>query len=115
MADFIDYVEKTWVEFAKSSDASVNTVSHAAEAVKRHVVTKIDASYEESTTTGILTYKHGTTQKAGKDIHGAGALDFGTFGLLNPTANEKVEAALAAGGLGIHSHITMTGFTIDGT
>ena len=115
MADFLDLIEVTWIESAKSSDDSVNTVTHAAEAGKRHVVTKIDASYETATTTGILTFKFGITQKGAKDIHGAGALDLGFFGVLNPTANEKVEAALPAGGAGEHSHITMTGYTIDST
>ncbi len=115
MSNFIDYIENTWVEFAKSSDDTTNTVSHAAEAGKRHVVTKVDASFETSTTTGILTLKFGTIQKGGKDIHGAGALDYGTFGLLNPTANQKIEAELPAGGANEHSHITMSGFTIDST
>ena len=58
--------------------AALLTVTHAAEASRRHSVVKVDASYSVSTVSGLLTVLHGTTEVGTKYIHGSGALDFGT-------------------------------------
>jgi hypothetical protein len=116
----VDIVKNSWTVVA-TADAALATATKAAEGVanaspvgagqRHHVVTKVDASYESSTQSGLLQVKFGTTVVGSKWIHGAGALDFGVLGFQNPDSNEAVSAELAAGGAGIEGHITLSGYT----
>jgi hypothetical protein len=118
--DLIDIVKNSWTVVA-TADGALATATKAAAGVanatpvaagqRHHGIVKVDASYESSTQSGLLQVKFGTTVVGSKWIHGAGAIDFGVYGFLNPDSNEAVSAELAAGGAGIEGHITMTGFT----
>lgn len=114
MAHLIDYeidvVKNSWVIVATSGAAAVATATKAAEVGRMHIVVKVDASYDTSTDSGLLEVKYASTVKGRKDIHGAGALDYGLLGLQEDTAlNQAVTATLAAGtAIG---HITMTGYS----
>ena len=109
----IDLVKNSWVEDAGTgADNTALTQTHAAEAVRHHVVAKVDASYEVSTSSGLLQVKFGTVVVASKFIHGAGAIDFGVLGFQNPTVNQLVEAVLAApGDAGVAGTLVLTGYT----
>jgi hypothetical protein len=114
VANYLDYqidvVKNSWTVRAQA-EAGVATATKAAQAGGCHIICKVDASYETSTQTGLLTVNYGTTAIATKWIHGAGAIDFGVLGLQNPDANELVEAVLAAGGAGVEGHVVVTGYT----
>lgn len=106
-------VEESWSEVTAEVDNALATATHAAEVGLRHVITKVEAAYETSATSGLLTIKFGTAVVARKYIHGAGALDFGDPGFINPTANQAVSAELAASGTaGVTAVISLFGFTV---
>ena len=115
MAHWIDYlidsVKNSQVDTQQSSADTAQTVTRAAVAGRHHVILKCDASYSSSSASGELTLLFGTTVIARKDIHGAGAIDFGFLGHQNPDVNELVEAQLAAGGTGVTSDITFTTYS----
>ncbi len=115
MAHWIDYlidlVKNSQVDTNQSSADTALTVTRAAVAGRHQVVVKCDASYSSSSASGELTILFGTTIIARKDIHGAGAIDFGVFGHQNGTVNQLVEAQLAAGGAGVTSDITFTTYS----
>ena len=115
MAHWLDYlidiVKNAWTEpTAVGADNTAVTATHTGQAQRHHVVCKVDASYDDSAATGVLTVLHGTTNIGRKHIHGAGAIDFGVFGFENSTVNDDVSASLSAvaatGGV-----ITMTGYS----
>ena len=110
-----DSLVNTWTENDEGSANSILTVIHAAAAARRHAVMKADASYSSSTASGLLRVLFGTTVMARKYIHGAGAIDLGSMGLLNPDANEAVSADLAAGGAGVTGTIVLSGYSTDGS
>jgi len=107
----LDLVRHSWVEVVQSAANSVGTVTRSAEAQRHHVVTKVDASFSASTSSAELTVSYNSVVIARKDIHGAGALDFGILGFENATVNTAVAASLAAGGAGVTGDVTMTGYT----
>ena len=77
----------------------------------RNSVLKVDASYGDSTVTGLLQVKSGATVIAEKAIHGAGAIDFdGDFGRVADSQNEAMTAELAAGGAGVVGYVVIQGF-----
>ena len=108
----LEQVVNGWSEVAQQTNA-VATVTRAADAAKRHVVLKVDASYSSASVSGELTVLFGAAVVARKHIHGAGAIDLGTMGLRNPDLNEAVSASLAAGGAGIVGDVTMTGYNFE--
>jgi len=114
LAHWIDYlidsVKNSKVDIDTASNATV-TVTRAAVTGRHHVILKCDASYSSSTASAELTLLFGTTVIARKYIHGAGAIDFGFLGFQNPTANQLVEAQLAAGGSGVTGSITFTTYS----
>ncbi len=74
-------------------------------------ITKVDASYSDSTTTGLLTLKSGTTIVAEKYIHGAGAIDVADWGLPALNLSEAMSAELAASGSGgVIGKVFISGF-----
>src|SRR3990170_4756192 len=102
MASFMDYLVDLVKNSDTATDSQVNALATATVAAKtgRHnVALKVDASYNSSATSGLLQVKFGATVKAEKYIHGAGAIDFGVYGLQNPVANQALTAELAAGGV----------------
>lgn len=102
----------SWRELA-SADNTLATATHAARPGHQFVITKIEASYSNSGTSGLLQVKFGTAVVAEKYIHGAGAMDFGDPGLVNPTANQAVSAELAASGSpGVRGSVTLFGFEL---
>ncbi len=105
-------INNSWTINGRSGDNAALTVTKAAEANGRHVVVKVDVSYSTSTVTGEVQVKFATTIKGRKDVHGAGAIDFGQRGLLNPTKNEAVSAEFPAGGAGVFGDLSVTGFTV---
>lgn len=107
----IDRIQKQWTENDISTAGAAVTITHAAVAGVSHAIMKVDASYSDPTTSGLLTIKFGSVTKGRKYIHGAGALDFSEAGYENPTANEEVSAVLAAGGGVVVACLTMTGFS----
>ena len=107
----IDRVKRSWTEPGTSTAGAELTVTHAAIAGDHHSVVKCDASYSDPTISGLLTIKFGSVTRGVKHVHGAGALDFGEFGLENPTANDAVSATLAGGGGAVVGTITLTGVT----
>jgi len=115
MAHWIDYlidsVKNSQVDTQQSSADTPQTVTRAAVAGRHHVILKCDASYSSSSASGELTLLFGSTIIARKDIHGAGAIDFGFLGHQNDTVNQLVEAQLAAGGSGVTSDITFTTYS----
>lgn len=115
MAHWIDYlidqVKNSWVEKGESNDDEAITTTHAAVVGRHHVGVKFDASYESSSSSGLLQITYGTTIIAHKDIHGAGAIDFGDLGFQNSTVNSLISATLAAGGAGVKGHLTLTGYS----
>ncbi len=107
----IDLVKNSWVE-VDTDDNSISQAVRAAAPGRRHVITKVDASYDTDTTSGELTVLFGAVIVARKFIHGAGAIDFGVYGLQNPDVNEIVQADLAASGTGgIVGDVALTGYT----
>ena len=110
----VDRVKNSWTEVSQSTANAAVTVTHAAVAGRRHIITKVDASYSSSTVSAELTVSQGATVIGRKYIHGAGAIDFGVDGLYNPDANEAVSATLAAGGSGVTGDLTLQGFSTDG-
>jgi len=114
MANWIDYV----IDSVKNSEVTISTASNAtvtttvaAVSGRHHVILKCDASFSSSTASAELTLLFDTTVIGRKYIHGAGALDFGFLGFQNPTANQLVEAQLAAGGSGVTGSITFTTYS----
>ena len=110
-----DSMVNTWQENNESAAATALTVTHAAAAARKHAVQKADASYSSSTQSGLLRVLFGTTVVARKYIHGAGAIDLGSMGLLNSTANQAVSADLAAGAGAVTGTITLSGYSSDGS
>lgn len=77
----------------------------------RNRVVKVDASYETSSTSGLLTVKSGSTTIARKYIHGAGAIDFSDFGFAALAGDEAISAELAASGTaGVDGIVSISGF-----
>lgn len=106
-------VVDSWAEVTAEVDNALATATHAAKVGHKHVITKVEASYKTSATSGLLTVKRGATVVARKYIHGAGAMDFGDPGFLNTTANEAVSAELAASGsAGVTGAVSLFGYTV---
>ena len=105
MANINDYQ----IDLVKNSDCVATTADNAscvatvaAVAGRCHAVCKVDASFTSSTISKTLTITITTVAGARtiiKDIHGAGAIDFGVYGLQS-IANSAVVATLAASGAG---------------
>ena len=117
MAHIDDYL----VDLVKNSDclpvqannaAAVATL--AAVAGRCYAICKVDASFTSSTISKTLTITITTVAGARtiiKDIHGAGALDMGVYGL-QAVANTAIVATLAASGAGgTLGHVAMTYYT----
>jgi len=86
------------------------TLADPGDGFRLHAV-KVDASYETSTTSGLLTVFSGATIIARKYIHGAGAIDFSDNGRMADNASEAMSAQLAASGTaGTDGTVTMSGF-----
>lgn len=104
MTDYmIDIVKNSNTATASADNAlataTVAAVGDATGPGRRHiVVTKVDASYSSSTISGLLRIFFGATVVGEKYMHAAGAVDFGVFGLQNPTPAQAVSATLAASG-----------------
>jgi hypothetical protein len=106
----LDAVKNSWsVPDQKTNDVAIATT--AAIAGRHHVIFKVDASYSTATVDGEITILFGVAVVARKQIHGAGAIDFGIFGFQNPTVNQAVSAQLTAGGVGVDGDVNMSGYT----
>jgi hypothetical protein len=106
----IDQVENSWTVPIASGAASIGTATKTAVPRMSHVVTKVDASFDTSTQSGLLTVSFGATVVALKDIHGAGAWDPGQLGL-QADVNTTVTAVLSAGAGAVVGHVTLTGYS----
>jgi hypothetical protein len=98
------------VDLVDGSDCAVASVDNGSNAVtiaapgagRCLVICKVDASFTSSTVSKTLTVAITTVGGARsiiKDIHGAGAIDFGIFGLQS-IANTAIVVTLAASGAG---------------
>lgn len=106
-------VEGSWSVTSGLLDNALATATRAAEPGRRHVMTKIEASYSSSSTSGLLVVRRGSTVIARKHIHGAGAMDLGDPGFVAST-NEAVSAELSASGTaGVTGTVTVLGFTVQ--
>ncbi len=105
-----DRLQNSYSEIGDATGALL-TVTHAAVALRRFAVVKVDASYSVSTVSGLLTVIQGTTTIGTKYIHGSGALDFSTdVGFICPE-NTACSATLDSGGGGTVGTIVMSGFS----
>jgi hypothetical protein len=107
----LDVVKNSWVDTAQVT--GLNKVTHIAVAGRHHVICKVDASYASAAASHELRIYFdtgaGRVLKARKHIHGQGAIDFGVFGLQNPTVNQAVEAELDADASA--GDVTFTGYS----
>jgi hypothetical protein len=91
--------------------AALATATLTAVVAHRLRLMKVDASYELSTQTGLLTVKSGTTTIFRKYIHGSGAFDFAELsGVPANAIGEAMSAELQAGAAGIDGTVSLTGF-----
>jgi len=97
-----------------AQDSQTNALATATVALiagRSHVFLKVEASYSASTTSALLQIKFGTTVKFEKYIHGAGAIDAGVLGMINPVQGEAISAELAAGGAGVVGKVCLSYYT----
>jgi len=102
------HLEDHLVDLVKNSDvatasaaAGIATATISAVAGRVNVICKVDAAYSTPTDSGLLTVTittAGGARTITKYMHGAGAIDFGVFGLSCAASNTAITAALAAGG-----------------
>lgn len=95
----------SWVETDLQTNAAA-TATHAADALNRHTLNYIIASYDTSSVSGLLTVTIGSTTFY-YHIHGADVIPVELFG----AKNEAISASLAAGGSGIDGSVTILGVT----
>ena len=97
-----------------AQDTQTNALATATVAAitgRSHVFLKCEASYSVSTSSGLLQIKFGTTVKMEKYIHGAGAIDAGILGMINPVQGEAISAELAAGGVAVLGKVCLSYYT----
>jgi 3-hydroxyisobutyrate dehydrogenase-like beta-hydroxyacid dehydrogenase len=109
----IDLVKQSDCVTTSVDDGS--TVATVAGVTGRcHAICKVDASFTSSTVSKTLTVAITTiagVRSIVKDIHGAGAIDFGVFGL-QATAGTDITATLAASGTGgVVGRVDLTYYT----
>lgn len=96
-----------WVEYATANAATATAARAAPTNGTRHIINYVVASYETSTTSGILTIKKGTTAVLLHMVHGGDVLPLEMMG----NTNEAVSAELASGGAGIDGYVSIHGLT----
>lgn len=92
-----------------SQDNSDATATHAAIARRTHVITGVVASYGDSSVSGLLQVKKGSTVVIEHYVHGADSLAME----LKVDENQAVSAVLAASGAGgTLGKVNITGYTL---
>lgn len=96
-----------WTE-RDSQDNALATAERAAEEHGRHVIMYAVASYEISSTSGLLQIKQGGVVVAEHYIHGADVVPLELYG----EANQAASAELAPSGTGgVLGKVTLVGYT----
>lgn len=101
----------------EAHDSQVNALASAVLSApgvgRRNGVLMVDASFSDSTKSGLLQVKSGAVVIDEKYIHGAGALDYDhDVGRPANLPNEAVTAELAAGGVGVTGKVSIKGFWV---
>lgn len=104
-------LKEAFVEKGSAVGATA-TATKAALAGHRHYIVQVDASYSDSTKSGLLQVKSGAAVVAEKYVHGSGAFDFAPIGLDAENANEAVSAELE-GVAATTGKITLMGFSVS--
>lgn len=100
--------QSEWTE-TDSKTAALATAAHAANTAKRHVLTRVVASYSAAAT-GLLQVKHGTTVVLEHYVTNEAVIDM-PEGLRGSAVNEAVSAELASAGGAIVGKVGIMGYT----
>jgi hypothetical protein len=114
----VDRLARSWTEIVSGTANTAATVTHAGVTGAKHVVTRIDATYDVATTTNasLLEIRFGSTVVWRSYVHGLNNTPnrvFADMELMNSTTGQAIDAVMSTTVAGVKAIMTLHGYTVD--